>query len=104
MRPSRVTQTGVGNSVPIPLDTYGRAQSLLQAVVTGTVTYTLQETADNVFDLSITPTWFDIPDPNVQLATTSQQSAVNQPPAAVRVSVSAGTGSVLLTVLSSATN
>lgn len=104
MRPTRVTQSGAGNSSPVVVDTYGRAQIGIQVVVTGTFNYTVQQTFDNLFDSSITPTWSDFPDPNIVGATTSQTSMCNTPPMALRLVGNSGAGSAVMTVLSSATN
>lgn len=104
MRPTRVTQTAAGTSAAIVVDIYGRAQIQLQVAVSGTVNYTVQQTVDNLYDTTITPTWLDFPDPNLVAATTSQQSSCNQPPFALRIVVNSGAGSATLTVLSSATN
>lgn len=104
MRPTRVVQTGVGTSTPVIVDTYGRAQIGLQVVASGTVNYTVQQTLDNLFDSTITPTWVSHPDPNIVGSTTTQQSSCTQPPMALRIVVNSGTGAAAFTVLSSATN
>lgn len=104
MRPTRTTQTAAGNSAPIILDTYGRAQVALQVQVSGTVNYTVQQTMDNLWDTSITPSWQDHPDPNLVGNTADAQGYYTQPPFATRVKVNSGSGSATLTALSSATN
>lgn len=61
MRPTSVTVSGAtGSSATIPLN--WRSQSFavgFGVVITGTLTYKVEHTFDNVFDASVTPTWFD---------------------------------------------
>lgn len=104
MRPTRATTTGVTTGAPIIVDTYGRAQIGVQVVVTGTFNYTVQQTLDNLFDSTITPTWSDFIDPNMVGATATMTSQCNTPPMALRLVGNSGSGSGVLTVLSSATN
>jgi len=96
MTPITVTQTGAGNSSSIPLDVYGRPEISLQAVVTGTVNYTVQQTLD---DPGNSPTWFDHPDANLVAATGNAQGNYAYLPRALRVVVNSGAGSVSLTAL-----
>lgn len=104
MRPIRVTQTGVGNGAPMIVDRNGRPEISLQIVTTGTVTYTVQQTLDDLENSAITPTWFVHPDANLVAATSSQQGNYAYVPAAVRIAVTAGTGSATLTVLQAGTH
>ena len=92
---SRSGTTGVTD--PIVLDEGGHSEVALQVEVTGTVTYTVQQTVDNVFT-DASPTWFDHPDTNLQAQTVSRQGNYAQAPFAVRVNMTAGTGTVRLTV------
>lgn len=93
-----ITQVGVGASKPIPLDTYqSHTDTGLAAVVTGTATYSVQHTLDNVLDPNVTPTWFDHTTLTGQTAT--KDGFYDRPIAAVRINVTAGTGTVALTVL-----
>lgn len=102
MRQIVVTQTGVGTSKTLPLDIHGRPQITLQVVATGTVNWTVEQTDDNVFDGSITPTWFDHPDTSNMVAqTTSKQNSYAYVPAATRIKVNSGTGSVTYTIIQS---
>ena len=98
MRPIVVTVTGVGNSAPIPLDTNGEPQCALQAVVSGTATYTVEQTLDDPYG-SGALNWFNHPDANLVGATTSAQSNYAFVPRACRLAVTAGTGIVTLTVI-----
>ena len=103
MRPIVVTTSdasgGAKNSNSAVLDTYGWPQCSLQAVVTGTATYSIQQTLDNVQDSSITATWFDHPDSTLVGATASKQGNYAYLPAAIRLRQTAGSGSVRLTVI-----
>lgn len=69
-------------------------------VVTGTVTYTVQHTFDDVYASTFTPAtanWFS--HPTVAAATTSQDGNYAFPVRGIRVNLTAGTGSVVATIL-----
>jgi hypothetical protein len=89
---------GAVNSNPAVLDYYGRPEVSLQAVVTGTANYTIQQTLDNPLEAGATITWFDHPDTNLVGATTNMQGNYAYIPTAVRVVLNSGDGSVRLTV------
>lgn len=61
-RPTSVTVSSVASSAPIVIDHneagFGVGMGL---VITGTGTYKIQHTFDNVMDAAVTPTWFDHP-------------------------------------------
>jgi hypothetical protein len=102
MRPTKVTVTNVGVSNPIPMDQYLTPFNvgLGAVIVSGTPTYSVQHTFDNVFDPSYNPstgTWFNQPDMTAQ--TTSVDGNYAFPVSAIRLNVTAGTGVVALTVL-----
>jgi len=103
MRPVSVTTSdasgGTKTSSVIPLDIYARPQISLQADVSGTATWTVQQTLDDVFDTSVTPTWFDHPDSNMVSQTVDRQGNYGYVPRACRLVQSAGNGSVKLTVI-----
>lgn len=90
---------GTVNSGAAVLDYYGRPEVSLQVVVTGTATWTVQQTLDNVLDTSITPTWFDHPDTNMVTQTVNRQGNYAYIPTAVRLQQTAGSGSVRLTIV-----
>jgi len=101
MRPVVVSVTGVGNSPVIPMDF--RAQNFnvgIGVVVSGTVTYTVQHTFDDVYNTAVTPTWFN----NATLASLSANADGNYafPVRAVRLNVSAGTGTATMTLIETA--
>lgn len=103
MRPSVLTTSdasgGTKNSNAAVLDYYGRPEVSLQVVVTGTATWSVQQTLDNVLDTSITPTWFDHPDTNMAAQTVNRQGNYAYIPTAVRLQQTAGSGSVRLTIV-----
>lgn len=96
MRPITLSQTGVGNSVPIPCDIYLTPFNVSLGVeVTGTVTYSVQWTFDDVWDPNATITW-DPAAANLTAAVDNQQGSLVSPVTAVRLSVTAGTGTAKL--------
>lgn len=97
MRPIKISQTGVGASVPAVVDREQQTFAVgFGAVVTGTATYTIEHTYDD--PLQSTPvTWF--PHATVVAQTASKDGGYNLPVAAIRINITAGTGSVALTVL-----
>lgn len=103
MRPSVVTTSNASvttqNSNPVVLDYYGRPEVSLQVVVTGSATWTVQQTLDNVLDSTVTPTWFSHPDTNMVAQTVNRQGNYGYIPAAVRLQQTAGTGSAVLTIV-----
>lgn len=105
MRPIVLTTTdasgGTTTSSTGVLDIHGRPQISLQLDVTGTATCTVQQTLDNVFDSTITPTWFDHPDTNLVGATADKQGNYAFVPFAVRLRQTAGNGSARLTIIQS---
>lgn len=102
MRPIQISVSdasgGAKASNPAVLDYYGRPEVSLQAVVTGTVSYTIQQTLDNPLVPNATLTWFDHPDPNMVSQTVNRQGNYAYIPTAVRVLLNSGSGSVQLTI------
>ena len=98
MRPQVIKQTGTGTSAWIPLDYKQSPFNVgFGVVVSGTVTYTIEHTFDDVFDSSITPTAFQHSTVVGQSANANSNYAF--PVRAVRITISAGTGSATLTLL-----
>lgn len=94
------TVTGVANSPVIPMD--HRAQFFnvgIEAVVSATATYNVQFTLDDVYNSAITPTWFNIT--GFTGATASAVGNLTIPCSAIRLNVTASTGTVTLTLLQS---
>ena len=91
---------GTKNSNAAVLDYYGRPEVSLQVVVTGTATWTVQQTLDNVLDDTVTPMWFSHPDTaNMVTQTVSRQGNYAYIPTAVRLQQTAGGGSAVLTIV-----
>lgn len=98
MRPQVIKQTGTGSTAWIPLDYKQSPFNVgFGVVVSGTVTYTIEHTFDDVFDSSITPTAFQHSTVVGQSANANSNYAF--PVRAVRITISAGTGSATLTLL-----
>lgn len=100
MRPIVYTTPGGAHTSPaLPLDIHGRPEVSLQADVTGTVDYTIQQTLDDVFDTALTPTWFDHPDTNLVAQTVDRQGNYAYIPRAVRIAQASGAGTVKFTII-----
>lgn len=102
MRPMSVTaQNGVnsGNSPTAPLNYLITPFNIGFGCVisSGTPTFKVQHTFDNVLDPSVTPTWFDHPIVIGKTSNTDGNYAF--PVRATRVVVTAGTGVVVMTIL-----
>lgn len=96
--PSIVTQTGTGTSAWIPVDhTQNNFAIGFGCVVSGTVTYDIEHTFDNIQSSSVTPTAFKHSVLVGQSANRDGNYAF--PIRAIRINVTAGTGSVTLTIL-----
>jgi len=103
MRPMTATTSdasgGTKNSTALIFDYYGRPEVSFQVVVTGSATWTVQQTLDNVLDSTVTPTWFSHPDVNMVTQTVSRQGNYAYIPTAVRLQQTAGSGSAVLTAV-----
>ena len=99
MRPVEYMLTGSPlNGAPIVIDRHIAPTNIGIGVdVTGTITYTVQHTFDNVFDPNVTPLWFNHPVLSAQLADGDGNYA--SPPFAVRLITTAGTGSARIRLL-----
>ena len=106
MRPVRLTVDATAGplpqaSPPIPIDIYLDPTNIgFQANVDGTVTYTVESTLDDVFAEDFDPdtaTW--IPHPTIDGETATMQGNFAFPPSAVRIVITAGTGSVDFTLI-----
>lgn len=96
--PSIVTQTGTGTSAWIPVDHTQNAFAIgFGCVVSGTVTYDVQHTFDDINNSSVVPTAFN--NSIVSGQTSNKDGNYAFPIRAVRLNITAGTGSVTLTVL-----
>ena len=98
MRPQIFSQAGVGTSAWIPLDYKQSPFNVgFGAVTNGTVTYDIEHTFDDVFDSSITPTAFK--HATLVAQNTNKDGNYIVPIRAIRVNVTAGTGSATVTLL-----
>lgn len=102
MRPIVQTLTdasaGAKTSNPIIMDYFASPEVSLQVVVTGTVSWTIQQTLDNP-NAGGTITWFDHPDTNLVTQTVNRQGNYAYIPTSVRLQLNSGTGSATLTVV-----
>jgi hypothetical protein len=101
MRPATVTVTPTGVSQVIPLDWNSSPFNVgIGVIVTGTSTYTVEHTFDDVFSPTFTPAsanW--LPNTGLTAQTASKDGNYAFPVRGVRLNVTAGTGSVTMTVL-----
>lgn len=98
MRPQTITQTGVGTSAWVPLDYKQSPFNVGFGVsVTGTATYNIEHTFDNILDSTVTPVVFK--HGTLVSQTTNKDGNYAFPIRAVRINVTAGTGSVSVTLL-----
>ena len=93
---------GTLNSNPIPLDYFANPNNItLSVLVTGTATYTVQYTFDQINQTPgwtpATGNWVDHPSLTSQTAT--KDSNLAYPAMAVRINQTAGSGSVRFTVI-----
>ena len=92
--------TGVSTSNPVELNHFSFAQVSVQADVTGSATYNIESTLQDVQTLGVAGVnWYIHPSFNG--ATTSIQGSYAYTPRWVRINQTAGTGTVALTVLQS---
>lgn len=103
MRPIRVTVTGVAASAPIAISNYSVPCNVgIGIKISATATYTVQFTFDDIFAAGFNPataTWYNSSDTNVVAATTNQMTNIAFPVVAVRLNVTASTGTATMTVI-----
>lgn len=98
MRPIVIAKTGTGTSTTAALDHYQSPFNVgLGAVVSGSATYTIQHTFDDIFDATVTPTWFNHPTLASQTASADGNYAF--PIRGVRINIASGAGTVTLTLI-----
>lgn len=98
MRRVVITSAGVGNSIPVPMDHRAQVFNVgIQVVVSATATFNVQATLDNIYDSTITPTWFSLS--GFTAGTASAIGNLTIPVAAIRLNTSANTGNVTMTLL-----
>lgn len=102
MRPVVISKTGAGATDPVPMNQYTSPFNVgFGCDVTGTATYTVQHTFDDVFASDFDPTtakWFN--HSSVSGVSTDQDGNYAFPVSAIRVVLSGGsTGTVDTTIL-----
>jgi hypothetical protein len=101
MRPVTISSSdasgGTVYSPTCPLDSGYSDEVALQAVVTGTATYTIEQTLTDPYGAAAL-TWFDHSDSNLVGATASKQGNYEFVPRAVRIKQTGGSGSVALII------
>lgn len=91
---------GSKTSGPVPLDIHGRPEISLQVAVTGTANWTVQQTLDDPFITApANIVWFDHPDVDMVAQTVNRQGNYAYVPAATRIVLNSGTGSVKFTIV-----
>lgn len=98
MRAIILTITGVGSSAVAPMNLHATPFNIgIGVVVSGTVTYSIQHTFDDVFNAAVTPTWFT----NSSLSGLSANADGNYafPVTGIKVLVTAGTGTATATII-----
>jgi len=93
---------GIASSRPIFLDRYALAPTALQATVSGTVNYTVQQTLDDPTDVGYTSTtWVNYPDGTMASATATAQGSYANLPTCTRITLNSQTnpGFVVFSVL-----
>jgi hypothetical protein len=102
MQQVNLSVTGVGNSNVYAVDTYVAPSNMgLAVVVSGTITYKVQYTFDNIFAAGYSPTagtstWFDHP---TLTGSASGNSNIAYPVTGIRLTTTAGTGTATLTII-----
>jgi len=102
MKSVNLSLTGVGNSAVFAVDNYVAPANMgMAVVVTGTITYKVQYTFDNIFAAGYDPTagtstWFDHP---TLVGSASANSNIAYPVTGIRLITTAGTGTATLTII-----
>lgn len=98
MRPVTFSKVGTGTSAWIPLDYKQSPFNVgFGVVVSGTITYDIEHTFDDIFDPNVTPTAFKHATLTAQTANKDGNYIV--PVRAVRINNTAGTGTTTVTLL-----
>lgn len=99
MRSKKITVTGVGTSAWIPMDTKQAPfnVSIGCVIVSGTATYTVEHTFDDVFNPAVTPVAFS--NAGITAQTTNKDGNYSAPVTAIRLNVTAGVSPVVAMTL-----
>jgi hypothetical protein len=95
MRAKKITVTGTGTSAWIPLDNKQAPFNvgIGCVIVSGTATYSVEHTFDDVFDLTVTPVAFQ--NSGITAQTTNKDGNYAAPVKAIRLNVTAGASPVV---------
>jgi len=98
MRTITISQTGAGSTSAVPLDTYRNPFHLgIGVLVSGVVNCKIQHTFDDVFDSTVTPTWFD--HPTLANLTANEDGNYAFPVSAIRLTVNSGAGTATAKII-----
>lgn len=98
MRPQVITKSSSGTTEWIPVDYKQSPFNVgFGVVVSGSLTYDIEHTFDDVFDSTVTPTAFKHSSLTAQ--TTNKDGNYAFPIRAIRINNTAGTGTTTLTIL-----
>lgn len=95
MRPHTTTVSSIAASAWIPVDYKQSPMSLGVGcvLVSGTATYSVEYTFDDIYDTTVTPVAFVLS--TINAATTSANGVINTPIRAMRLNVTGGTSPVV---------
>jgi len=101
MAVNKISKTGVGSSGIYAVDYFQCPVNVgIQAVVTGTATYTVEYTLDDILDsgfVASTATWVAVAT-NLNNATGNQNALFIIPSRGIRITIASGTGTVTATI------
>ena len=98
MRPQVITQSGTGSTAWIPLDYKQSPFNVgFGVTVTGTVTYQIEHTFDDVYDSTVTPVAFSHSTAVTQ--TTNQDGNYAFPVTGIKLLVNSGDGSATMNLV-----
>ena len=98
MRPKSITKTGTGTTNWFPVDFAQQVVEIgLGVVVSGTVTYDIEHTFDDVYNSAVTPVAFK--HATLVSQTANKDGSYVAPIRAIRINNTAGTGSTTLTII-----
>ena len=98
MRPIVIAQTGAGSSASAPMNINTSPFNVgIGVVVSGTVTFSIQHTFDDVFNATVTPIWFT--HPSLTGLTVNTDGNYAFPVRALKVLVTSGSGTATATII-----
>jgi hypothetical protein len=104
MAVNKISKTGVGSSTIYAVDFFQSPVTIgIQAVLTGTATYTVEYTLDDILDpafVASSATWTPVSS-DLTSAVASKNAYFNVPSRGIRVTIASGTGGVVATICQS---